>query len=233
MARQNREIVPMIQKRFIAAIVLLAGLIHPVWAQDSAALSPAVQTWQDFVSSSEDLGALSAAERTLRLAQLGSALRDDPAGVSDDLERSIGGGRALRAYLQAMLAEGELSQVVEQFHAVMHGGETQGSLADVLNVSEQQDGSVWFPQAEQAGFFAGSLAAVLDGQDSAGILSWLGGQDGFPEASQSIATRFDIAAPATGDTAAEWFLAAFTDAGSGVAVPAAQWFEQGFTKGYR
>lgn len=223
----------MIGNRFIAALALAAGLSHPVWAQDAAAPARAVQTWQEFVASHDSFGTLSAEERTTTLAELGAALRNDPLGVSDDLERSVGGGRALREYVGAMLADGALPELVEQVHIVMHGGETQKPLADVLNVAEDQDGSVWFPQAEQAGFFVGSLAAVLDGAGQGSILSWLGGRNEFADASQAIAARFDIAAPAAQDTAAEWLLDAFTNAESGLAVPAAQWFEKGFDKGYR
>ncbi|UXN75901.1 hypothetical protein N8D56_27305 (plasmid) [Devosia sp. A8/3-2] len=138
-----------------------------------------------------------------------------------------------------MIEDGNLVPLVDQLHAVMHGGVSSGNLAEALNATQYQDGSVWFPQAEQAGFFAGGIAAVLDGKSIddgkplGEFLSWIEGQDSPSEASQTIAQRFGVRLPTEEETVAEWMLAIFTNSGSRVSVPAAQWFEKGFAASYR
>lgn len=220
------------RKHLMAMAAILAGMLHPAWAQEMDTASPAVQAWHAFMSSPQELNDLPAERKAQQMNLLGAALLEDPVGVSDDLERSSGGGRALRAYLQAMVEDGDHTALVEQFHVVMHGGRPHEPLADVLNASQSQDGSVWFPQAEQSGFFAGSLAAILDGNRSDSWLPW-SDDNSSATASEAIATRFGLVVPAADETAAEWLITAFTNEASAVSAPAAQWFEKGFGKGYR
>lgn len=129
----------------------------------------------------------------------------------------------LRAYVQAMVEDRRLSDLAEQLFAVMHAKQTAGRFAEVLNRNERQDGSVWYPYAEQAGFFAGGIAAVLDGKSATRR----------EEATHLVARRFDLEPPGEEETAAEWMMEAFTGSRSEVSTPAAQWFEKGFLKAYR
>ena len=220
-------------------LMAIASLAQPALAQQAELQPSPVQTWQAFTSSARSTLDMPAAQRAPQLALLGAALLENPVGISDDLERSGGGKRALRAYAQAMLEDGNLVPLVDQLHAVMHGGAPAGNLAEALNAPQYQDGSVWFPQAEQAGFFAGAIAAVLDGkgiddgQPLGEFLSWIEGQHGPSEASRTIAQRFGVRPLTEEETVAEWMLAVFTNSASQVSVPAAQWFEKGFAAGYR
>lgn len=225
--------------RHLFILIGIACLIHPALAQQAVLQPSYVETWQAFRSSARSILDMPAAQRAQQLALLGAALLEDPVGISDDLERSGGGGRALRAYAQAMIEDGNLVPLADQLHAVMHGDAPAGNLAEALNAPQYQDGSVWFPQAEQAGFFAGAIAAVLDGKGIddgkplGEFLSWIEGQNGPSEASQAIAERFGVRPPTEEETVAEWMLAVFTNSESQVSVPAAQWFEKGFAAGYR
>lgn len=201
-------------------------LVVPIQAQDMSTSTSG--SWPALMVSTASIIDMAKDQRAAQLEALGSALLDDPVDVADDLERSGGGKRALRAYAYAMIADGNVSQMVDQFHTVMHGGATTVSLSEVFNTPQSQDGSVWFPQAEQAGFFAGGIAAVLDGKDAAG----------FDNAHVSIVftaieQRFGVSAPQPQEKAGEWMLRAFTGTDSEVSVPAAQWFEKGFFEAYR
>ena len=226
----------MIRHRFV--LIAIACLAQPALAQQAVLQPSPVQTWQAFTSSARSTLDMPGAQRAPQLALLGAALLEDPVGISDDLERSGGGKRALRAYAQAMLEDDNLVPLVDQLHAVMHGGAPTGNLAEALNAPQYQDGSVWFPHAEQAGFFAGAIAAVLDGkgiddgEPLGAFLSWIEGRHGSSEASRTIAQRFGVLPPTEEETVAEWMLAVFTNSSSQVSVPAAQWFEKGFAAGY-
>ena len=225
--------------RYSFILIAIACLVHPALAQQAVVKSSAVETWQAFMSSTGPVLDMPTAQRAPQLALLGAALLEDPVGISDDLERSGGGKGALRAYAQAMIEDDNLVPLADQLHAVMHGDAPAGNLAEALNTPQYQDGSVWFPQAEQAGFFAGGIAAVLDGKsidDGTPVddfLSWFERQDGPSEASQTIAQRFDVRPPTDEETVADWMLSVFTNSASQVSVPAAQWFEKGFAAGYR
>lgn len=227
----------MIRHSFI--LMVIASLTHPAVAQQAVVQPSAIENWQAFTSSARSILDMPTAQRAPQLALLGAALLEDPVGISDDLERSGGGKRALRAYALAMIEDGNMVPLVDQLHGVMHGGAPTGNFAEALNAPQYQDGSVWFPQAEQAGFFAGAIAAVLDGKSIddgkplGKLLSWIEGQAVPAEASQAIADRFGVRPPAVEETVAEWMLRVFTNSASQVSVPAAQWFEKGFAAGYR
>ena len=214
-------------RRFLLATALFC-LVQPLLADDHVAQTSATLEWQAFMNSSRTIIEMAKEQRAGRLAKLGAALLKDPVGVADDLERSSGGKGAVRAYTQSMIEDGNVAELIEQFHMVMHGGTSAASLADVFNNPQAQDGSVWFPQAEQAGFFAGGIAAVLDGRGGARLDEEL--RTGFIN---GVGQSFGVPAPQSQDNAREWMLKAFTGTASAVSVPAAQWFEKGFDDAYR
>ncbi|SPU46504.1 hypothetical protein [Brevundimonas diminuta] len=88
------------------------------------------------------------------LSALAAAVDADPAGVANQLQSGLGGRRALQAYAAAMLEDGQAAHLGRQWAALT---------ADVpaLSASEQKDGGVWRPRAEDAGFFTGGIAAAL------------------------------------------------------------------------
>jgi hypothetical protein len=89
-----------------------------------------------------------------RLASLADAFDADPVGIVDRLERDVGGRSALRRYVAAMLDQGEAARLGRQSAMVMGDAES-------LARPETQDGGVWYPRAEDAGFFTGGVAAAL------------------------------------------------------------------------
>ena len=89
-----------------------------------------------------------------RLAALANAFDADPVGVVDRLERDAGGRSALRRYLAAMLNHDDAARLGRQSAMVL-------SDAESLARPETQDGGVWYPRAEDAGFFTGGVAAAL------------------------------------------------------------------------
>lgn len=89
-----------------------------------------------------------------RLAALADAFDADHLGVVDRLERDAGGRSALRRYIAAMLDQDEVARLGRQSAMVL-------SDAESLARPETQDGGVWYPRAEDAGFFTGGVAAAL------------------------------------------------------------------------
>ncbi|ODT06030.1 MAG: hypothetical protein ABS58_13315 [Mesorhizobium sp. SCN 65-20] len=224
-------------RRFNVLLVVmgLASGIHTAAVVPGMAQAVGLESAEAFRQSVLSLEAMPAEERQNRLDLLGSAIVENPVALSDDLEASVGGRMVLRAYVQAMVEDRRLSDLAEQLFAVMHAKQTAGRFAEVLNRNERQDGSVWYPYAEQAGFFAGGIAAVLDGKSATRRESGasLPGKDTRQEATHLVARRFDLEPPVEEETAAEWMLEAFTGSRSEVSTPAAQWFEKGFLKAYR
>lgn len=195
-------------------------------------------TWTDFIAAPDRFDTLSEEARHRRLDQLSAALSADPVAISDEMERSIGGGRALQAFAAAMVAEDRAAALVDGLAAVLHGGDAGHSIADAMNRPQQQDGSVWFPLAKQGGFVAGGIAAALDGratadQGASALTSWFGGDDKAPEVAQLVAQRFNLALPVPQDDFSGWMLSAFTHSGMGISGPATTWFKNGFDKGNR
>ena len=92
---------------------------------------------------------------------------------------------ALQAYAAAMLENGEAAHLGRQWAALT---------ADVpaLSASEQKDGGVWHPRAEDAGFFTGGVAAALSQN---------------PKALPDFAQGAGVAPPAPGQDVAEWLSA--------------------------
>lgn len=116
------------------------------------------------------------------LSALAAAVDADPAGVANQLQSGLGGRRALQAYAAAMLENGEAAHLGRQWAALT---------ADVpaLSASEQKDGGVWRPRAEEAGFFTGGVAAALSQN---------------PKALPDFAQGAGVAPPAPGEDVAEW-----------------------------
>ncbi|OMG60054.1 hypothetical protein [Brevundimonas sp. ZS04] len=116
------------------------------------------------------------------LSALAAAVDADPAGVANQLQSGLGGRRALQAYAAAMLENGEAAHLGRQWAALT---------ADVpaLSASEQKDGGVWRPRAEEAGFFTGGVAAALSQN---------------PKAVPDFAQGAGVAPPAPGEDIAEW-----------------------------
>lgn len=110
--------------------------------------SPATPVPTDgFIAASADIDRSS-------LPALIAAFDADPVGVIDRLERDIGGQSALRRYATAMVEEGQAESLGRQLTLILNRG-------DDLARPESQDGAVWYPRAEDAGFFAGGVGAVL------------------------------------------------------------------------
>lgn len=116
------------------------------------------------------------------LPALAAAVDADPSGVANQLQSSLGGRRALQAYAAAMLDNGEGERLGRQWAALT---------ADVpaLSASEQKDGGVWRPRAEDAGFFTGGIVAALSQN---------------PKALPDFAQGAGVAPPAPGQDVAEW-----------------------------
>lgn len=213
------------------------ALLLTMFAAPLRAQTP-VETWTGFIASSERLDMLSEEARQGRLDQLSAALAADPQAVGDELERSIGGGRALQSYAGAMIAEDRAAALVDGLAAVLRAGNAGRSVGDAMNTPQQQDGSTWFPLAEQGGFVAGGIAAVLDGkagsdQGASALTSWFEGEDNARDVAELIAARFDLQTPVPEEDFSGWMLQAFTHSDVGISAPAATWFKGGFTKGNR
>ena len=223
---------------FILALAVHLQGIMPSFAQEPGSTSDyALQIWPQFIQSPQDFSKLSPEQLQGRLDQLNAALAADPISVGDALEAGIGGRAALRLYVHAMLAQGRDRDLAEQAARILHAGQLDRPFAQTLNTVEYQDGSSWFPLAEQAGFFLGGIAAVFDGQVHGGSftlpdLADLGG-DKAEQARMRLAERLDIDPPAKREMAADWLLSALTRSSNGLSRPAAQWFDKGFRAAYQ
>ncbi|MGU3494038.1 hypothetical protein ACLBXM_08350 [Xanthobacteraceae bacterium A53D] len=202
--------------------VLLAGLAACLLPLPAAAapLSEAALTWREFMSSAGSLAGMPTKPRKERLDKLASALKDDPMGVCDELEAGIGGRFALRAYVTAMLDFDQSAALVDQLFLVLSAGRPGYSMAEALGKPQKQDGSVWFPLAEQAGFFTGGLASVLDGHRQGAAVGL-------------IVQKLRVPPPAPEDTVGTWLLAALDKGDGRLTNPAESWFQSGFAKAYR
>lgn len=201
-------------------LLLAAGLLLLPSASMAAPASEAVLLWRDFMSSAGTLAGLPVKPRKAKLDQLAGALKDDPMGVCDELEAGIGGRFALRTYLSAMLDFDQSAALVDQLFIVLSAGRPGDTMADALGKPEKKDGSVWFPLAEQAGFFAGGLASVLENQRQG-------------EAVSRIARKLNVPLPGPDDRVGTWLLAALERGEGRLSNPAESWFKSGFTKAYR
>lgn len=149
-------------------------------ACDSSPETP--KTTPSAVVTSEGFIAAAARIDAESLSALAAAVDADPAGVANQLQSGLGGRRALQAYAAAMLDNGEAARLGRQWATLT---------ADVpaLSASEQKDGGVWRPRAEEAGFFTGGVAAALSQN---------------PKALPDFAQGAGVAPPAPGQDVAEW-----------------------------
>lgn len=224
-------------------LFILAMAVHLLGVMPSFAREPgstsvyALQTWSQFIQSPQDFSKLTPEQVQEQLDQLSVALAADPVSVSDALEAGIGGRVALRMYVHAMLALGNDLDLAEQAARVLHAGQLERPFAQTLNMVEYQDGSSWFPLAEQAGFFLGGIAAVFDGpvRGVSNTLPGLAdlGDDKAEQGRMRLAELLDIDPPAKREMAADWLLSALTRSGNGLSRPAAQWFRKGFRAAYQ
>ena len=149
-------------------------------ACDSSPETP--KTTPSAVVTSEGFIAAAARIDAESLSALATAVDADPAGVANQLQSGLGGRRALQAYAAAMLENGEAARLGRQWATLT---------ADVpaLSASEQKNGGVWRPRAEDAGFFTGGVAAALSQN---------------PKALPDFAQGAGVAPPAPGEDIAEW-----------------------------
>ena len=152
-------------------------------ACDSSPETP--ETTPSAVITSESFIAAAARIEATSLPALAAAVDADPSGVANQLQSSLGGRRALQAYAAAMLENGEAAHLGRQWAALT---------ADVpaLSASEQKDGGVWHPRAEDAGFFTGGIAAALSHN---------------PRTLPDFAQGAGVAPPAPGQDVSEWLSA--------------------------
>nr|WP_313039464.1 hypothetical protein [Brevundimonas diminuta] len=163
--------------------LLILATLTMLTACDSSPETPkttpaAVVTAESFIAAAARIDATS-------LSALAAAVDADPAGVANQLQSGLGGRRALQAYAAAMLENGEGERLGRQWAALT---------ADVpaLSASEQKDGGVWRPRAEDAGFFTGGIAAALSQN---------------PKALPDFAQGAGVAPPAPGQEVSEWLSA--------------------------
>ncbi|RSB43807.1 hypothetical protein [Brevundimonas sp. 357] len=158
---------------------ILATLTMLTACDSSPETLPSVAvTTESFITAAARIDATS-------LLALSAAVDADPQGVANQLQSGLGGRRALQAYAAAMLENGEAAHLGRQWAALT---------ADVpaLSASEQKDGGVWHPRAEDAGFFTGGVAAALSQK---------------PKALPDFAQGAGVAPPAPGQDVAEWLSA--------------------------
>lgn len=231
--------------RVVSALKLciLALAVQMLYVMPSLAQEPgstgnyALQTWIEFILSPQDFSNLSPEQLEGQLDVLSVALAADPQSVGDALEAEIGGRAALRMYIHAMLALGRSLDLAEQAARVLHAGRMNQPFSQALNTVQYQDGSSWFPLAEQAGFFFGGLAAVFDGKVLEGSklppgLASLQG-DKVEQGRMHLAERLDITAPTEREMAVDWLSRELTRSSKGLSRPAAQWFSKGLRAAYR
>ncbi|MFN3877293.1 MAG: hypothetical protein ACK4MH_02820 [Brevundimonas sp.] len=153
--------------------------------EQNKAVSPSPATpvaTDEFIAASADIDRSS-------LPALIAAFDADPVGVIDRLERDIGGQSALRRYATAMVEQGQAENLGRQLTLILNRG-------DDLARPDNQDGAVWYPHAEDAGFFAGGVGAVLSSH---------------PDALAAFSRGTGRSAPAASDDLQAWLSAAVAD----------------------
>lgn len=123
------------------------------------------------------------------LTSLAAAFDADPVGVVDRLERDVGGRSALRRYAAAMIEQDQAERLGRQLAVVL-------SQDEVLARPEDQDGGVWYPHAEDAGFFTGGIGAVLTSHPDALVAFARGAGRPAPGAGEDLQTW--LSAPVAG-----------------------------------
>ncbi len=193
-----------------------------------------VSTWSDFIKKRHDLAALNETKRKRILDELGAAIVADPVGVSIEIERSRG-APALCQYMRLMFADDRGADVVDQLDLVLHWGERDKPIREMLGAPSLDDGSIWFPRAKRAGYFTGCVAGALDGKRSGSshagrLTSYFAARDHSAVARQ-IAKRLKIEPLPKGESYGKWILDGLSK--HELLSPDVQdWFELGFDRSY-
>lgn len=153
-------------------IMTLAACDEPVRTSSHAPVEP-----DGFIAAVDDIDAG-------RLEALATAADRDVGAVADRLEGDTGGRLALRRYAAAMVDAGQSERLGRQWLTLTRD-------RDALAKAEHQDGGVWHPRAEDAGFFTGGVAVVLTRN---------------PEAAAAFAKGAALSPPDTGQDASDWLL---------------------------
>jgi hypothetical protein len=129
-----------------------------------AAADPAVAA-ETFLEASRRLNdGQSVAELAPLVSAMERAMSNHPRPLIAALESGIGGDGAIRRYAKAMLDAGRGEPLGRQLAVILRGGDPQAEIRSALSTSSFRDGSVWFDDAEDAGFFAGAVAWALERQ---------------------------------------------------------------------
>lgn len=150
--------------KFFQSVLLVSGLfigsMGIVLAQADGTVKPA-----DFIGASSQLDAAN-------LEALAETVEADPFAVADELEAGLGGPQALQRYAHALIASGQAKRLGAQWAKLV--ADPEG-----LAQGREQDGSIWYPLAEDVGFVTGGLATVLQ-QDPAHVAAFAQGT-GLPD----------------------------------------------------
>jgi hypothetical protein len=129
-----------------------------------AASEPAVVA-ESFLEASRRLNdGLGASELEPLVSAMERAMSANPRAHIATLESSIGGDSAVRRYAKSMLETGRGEPLGRQLAVILRGGDPRADVRSALSMSSARDGSVWFDNAEDAGFFAGAVAWALEQQ---------------------------------------------------------------------
>lgn len=127
-------------------LALFAALTLPAAFQGFQAVAAPIAP-ETFIAAATEIDAT-------KLSTLALAVEADPRGVANRLQGDVGGRGALQRYASAMLQQGQAERLGRQW---------AGLFADnaALAAAESKDGGVWYPRAEDAGFFTGGIIAAL------------------------------------------------------------------------
>jgi hypothetical protein len=120
------------------------------------------------------------------------AMASNPRALVAKLESSVGGDGAIRRYAKAMLDAGRSEPLGRQLAVILRGGDPQAEIRSALSKSSPRDGSVWFDNAEDAGFFAGAVAWALERQSDPG------------SAAAGLAAGLRVAIPSSDPLEGDW-----------------------------
>ncbi|WP_332719103.1 hypothetical protein [Pelagibacterium mangrovi] len=188
------------------SLVLGASLTgSTAYAQDTTA-------WIEATAALGEAGALESAA---------AAFEADPVAITDALEREPGGRSACQRYTTAMIGAGLEARLADQLRLVLGGGDADAEIIDALSEPQRQDGSVWFPLAEQAGFFTGCVvAAIAQAPDREPAIA-------------ALTDSLEIEPPLADDGVDDWLAQQIRSLGGGMSGPVVQWFDAGFTQAAR
>jgi hypothetical protein len=145
--------------------ILIAASLVVVWRPPAVTAADLGAAAESFLAASRRLNdGLNAAELKSVVSGMERALTSDPRDLTSILESSVGGDAAVRRYANAMMDAGRSEALGRQLSVILRGGDPGADIRSALSKSVPQDGSVWFDNAEDAGFFAGAIAWALERQ---------------------------------------------------------------------